>query len=249
MLEECLEGDMLRLAVQPIVTAGDSLPVAYEALLRSDHACLTTPIAVLRAAESMGMLSSIGAVVTRCADAWMDALPYPTKLFMNLHPAEFADPRSLRQRLTPLRAQADRLVIEITERARIVEIDGWQESVDWLRENGFALALDDLGAGYSSLSMLAELSPQYVKVDMSIVRNINGDSRKQRLVDLLCRFVETTDARVIAEGVETPDEAEALRACGVHLLQGYLFGRPAFDLGPHIGPPSESRAFGAPKSS
>ena len=99
---------------------------------------------------------------------------------------------------------------------------------------GFAIAVDDLGAGYSSLSVLAELQPSFIKVDMSIVRGIDCDPRKQRLVDLLCRFADATDATLIAEGVETGEEAAALRECGAHLLQGYLFGKPSSELSPTI---------------
>jgi len=97
-------------------------------------------------------------------------------------------------------------------------------------EMGFSIAVDDLGAGYSSLSVLAELQPRFIKVDMSIVRGIDTEPRKQRLVDLLTRFAEATGATLIAEGVETTEEAEALRSCGAHWLQGYLFGRPSAEL-------------------
>ena len=82
----------------------------------------------------------------------------------------------------------------------------------------------------SSLSVLAELQPSYIKVDMSIVRGVDHEPQKRRLVELLCRFAEATDALLVAEGVETDEEAETLRAIGAHLLQGYLFGRPSLQL-------------------
>jgi len=122
------------------------------------------------------------------------------------------------------------VVLEITERSRLQGIEAWDESVERVTAMGFAIAVDDLGAGYSSLSVLAELQPSFIKVDMSIVRGIDCDPRKQRLVDLLTRFAEATDATLIAEGVEAQDEASALRVCGAHLLQGYLFGKPSTEL-------------------
>ena len=98
-----------------------------------------------------------------------------------------------------------------------------QPAQEAARPNVVLIYVDDLGAGYSSLSVLAELQPAYVKVDMSIVRNIDTDSRKQRLVDLLVRFADATDATLVAEGVETEAEAAALRDCGAHLLQGTAY--------------------------
>ena len=99
---------------------------------------------------------------------------------------------------------------------------------------GWATAVDDLGAGYSSLSVLAELQPQYIKVDMSIVRNIDREARKRRLMEMLYRFSDATGSSLVAEGVETEDEEATVRACGAPLMQGYLFGRPQLELAPHL---------------
>ena len=90
--------------------------------------------------------------------------------------------------------------------------------------------MDDLGSGYSALSMLAELQPDFLKVDMSIVRDVDTDTHKRRLVDLLCSFAEATDSRVVAEGVETKTEALALEEAGVQMMQGYLYGMPETEM-------------------
>jgi len=230
MLSECLSGPDIRLAIQPIVAANDSTVVAFEALLRSSHAVLNGPLPVLKAAERHDMIAEVATVVADRAAAWLATIPPPLMLFVNLHPDELAEPQGLSERLACLTPWADRVVLEITERSKLQGIDHWEDTVELLSDMGFALALDDLGAGYSSLSMLAELRPRYVKVDMSIVRGIDSDPRKRRLVDLLCRFSDATEATLIAEGVETEGEAEALRQCGAHLLQGYLLGRPSLDL-------------------
>jgi EAL domain-containing protein (putative c-di-GMP-specific phosphodiesterase class I) len=154
------------------------------------------------------------------------------KLFMNLHPDELASPAGVCERLVALQPWAHRVVLEITERSRLQGIEAWEDSVDAVTKMGFSIAVDDLGAGYSSLSVLAELQPRHIKVDMSIVRGIDSEPRKQRLVALLCRFADATGANLIAEGVETQEEAAALRICGAHMLQGYLFGRPSLSLPP-----------------
>ena len=95
---------------------------------------------------------------------------------------------------------------------------------------GFQIAVDDLGSGYAALNMLAELQPHFMKVDMSIVRNVHQDEHKRRLVDLLCSFAEATDSEVVAEGVETKEEAAALADAGVDLMQSYLYGEPSLTL-------------------
>jgi EAL domain-containing protein (putative c-di-GMP-specific phosphodiesterase class I) len=229
-LNECIEGDFLRLAVQPIVAAGDGRVVAYEALMRSSHPLLRGPLDILRAAEKYGMLHALSSVLADAAEKLAAALPPGPQLFMNLHPSELADPGNLAQRIAGLRRFAGRMVLEITERSHVLDFAAWRESTALLRDAGFSIAVDDLGAGYSSLSVLAELKPQYIKVDMSIVRDIHRDGHKHRLAELLCGFASTTGATLVAEGVETEDEARILRACGAHLLQGYLFGHPSIEV-------------------
>lgn len=229
-LIECFEEDHLRLAIQPIVTAADRTEVhAYEALLRSSHLQMRTPPAIIGAAERTGMLMPLADRVASRASEWLVQLPPSVKLFVNLHPAELGHPGLLQERWQPASAHAERIVVEITERSRVLDFDAWRQSTSALRDLGFAIAVDDLGAGYSSLSVLAELKPEYIKVDMSIVRGVDTDLHKRRLVELLGEFAITTEARLIAEGVETEAEAEALRGCGAELLQGYLFGKPGFD--------------------
>jgi EAL domain-containing protein (putative c-di-GMP-specific phosphodiesterase class I) len=230
MLEECLAGEDVQIALQPILHAPDGGVFAYEALLRSRHPTLNGPMPVLRAAEQHGMLGRVAEVVVNRVERWMHQLPEHVRLFMNLHPDELADPVSLTSRLLPLEPWANRIVLEITERSRLQGLDSWEQSVEAVTDMGFSVAVDDLGAGYSSLSVLAELQPSYIKVDMSIVRGVDHEPQKRRLVELLCRFAEATDALLVAEGVETPEEAAVLRDIGAHLLQGYLFGRPSLTL-------------------
>ncbi len=230
MLEECLAGEDVQIALQPILSAPDGEIYAYEALLRSTHPTLNGPMPVLRAAELHGMLAEVAEVVVNRVHRWMERLPDHVRLFMNLHPDELADPEGVVNRLRPLEPWARRIILEITERSRLQGLDQWERSVDAVTEMGFSIAVDDLGAGYSSLSVLAELQPSYIKVDMSIVRGVDHEPQKRRLVELLCRFAEATDALLVAEGVETPEEAATLKEIGAHLLQGYLFGRPSLTL-------------------
>ena len=225
-LRDCFANDLLQLALQPILTASERRIVAFEALLRSRHPALSSPCSILQASERQGQLGLLGAAVAQRAEQWLRRLPPNVKLFVNLHPTELGDPDGLTSRLGILAPQAGRVVLEITERSEVMNVEAWEESTNRLCEMGFSLAVDDLGAGYSSLSVLAALKPQFIKIDMSIIRGVDRDRHKRSLVELLCRFGEATCAQVIAEGIETEAEADAVSAVGVHLVQGYLYGRP-----------------------
>jgi EAL domain-containing protein (putative c-di-GMP-specific phosphodiesterase class I)/CheY-like chemotaxis protein len=226
-LVELLASDRVQLALQPIVRAGgDRRVVACEALLRSSDPVLIGPAEVLAAAERHAMISELAEVVVARAADWLEKLSRDLLLFINLHPLELADADALAARLASLEPHAHRVVLEITERSSLYGVDGWERSVAAITGRGFSVAVDDLGAGYSSLSILAELQPRYIKVDMSITRDVDSIPRKQRLFDLLCRFADATDALLVAEGIESEAEARAVMECGAHLMQGYHFGKP-----------------------
>jgi EAL domain-containing protein (putative c-di-GMP-specific phosphodiesterase class I) len=226
-LEECLGEQVLTLALQPIVTAGARSLFAYEALLRSSHPVLDSPARVMAAAEAHDRLDRIADVVAYRAATVLNCLPADINLFINVHPGELADVERVQARFEPLTAWAKRIVVEITERSDLLQIINWRRAIDFLIGAGFRLAVDDLGSGYNSLSVLAELQPAFVKADMSIVRNVDRDERKQRLVELLSRFVKATNAQLIVEGIESEAEAETVCRLGADLLQGYLFGKPS----------------------
>ncbi len=228
-VSECLSGSYLRLALQPLVCSESGRVVAREALLRSTHKQYRSPLTILHGCETHGLIDQLGEVVVACAAEWLERLPSHEMLFINLHPEELGDTQGLCRRMEVLQPQASRVAIEITERQSLDKISGWESTIEAMVGRGFAVAVDDLGAGYNSLSVLAGLQPRYLKTDMSIVRDIDRSPRKQRLVELLSRFAVATDALLVAEGVETAEEAETLRACGAHLLQGFYFGKPELD--------------------
>ncbi len=227
---ECLAGNFLRLALQPIFDLGCQTPVAYEALLRSGHPEFTGPLSVLRAVEEHELVHELGDKVVELARGWLAQLPTDKLLFINLHPLELDDAERLGTRLRRLQEWSGRVVIEITERQSLDSIDDWESAIETLADQGIPIAVDDLGAGYNSLSVLADLQPRFLKADMSIVRACNESPRKQRLIELLCRFAESTSAELIAEGIEADAEIETLKSCGAHYLQGYRLGRPSFDI-------------------
>jgi EAL domain-containing protein (putative c-di-GMP-specific phosphodiesterase class I) len=144
---------------------------------------------------------------------------------MNIHPRDLLDDE-LYDRRTALGQVASRIALEITERARLDEVRDLTPRIAALRKMGFKIAVDDLGAGYSGLTSFARLEPEIVKIDMSLVRDIEREPMQSKLVASLASLCKDTNRLVVAEGVETMDERDALIACGCDLLQGYLFARP-----------------------
>ena len=230
MFTECVDGDLLRLAVQPIVRPGSGEVVAVECLLRSLHPRLDGPMSVIDAVERSSRVPELGSVVNRLAVAVLEKVPAPLVVFVNTHPAQFAGPEVV-ESFAPLLPWAPRVVLEITERAPLADFLGAEAALLALCSQGFRIAVDDIGSGYNSLSVLAELRPSYIKADMSIVRNVHLDARKQRLLQLLASFASATGAELIAEGVESAEEAAMSASCGAHLFQGFHLGRPQLDPG------------------
>ena len=127
----------------------------------------------------------------------------------------------------PLARVADRVVLEITERQHLEEILDLDERIRTLRDLGFRIAVDDLGAGYSSLSSFAELAPDLVKLDMSLVREVHLHPAKHRLVASLIEICGELGVDLVAEGIETEAERDHLAGLGCDLMQGFFFGRPS----------------------
>lgn len=215
----------LWLAYQPIVSWQDRRIFGYEALLRTAEPTLARPDHVLSAAERLGRLPDLGRAVRAHVAATAPEAPPGAALFMNLHAADLEDDE-LYLPGSPLSQIAHRVVLEITERASLERLKDVKARATSLRQLGFRIAIDDLGAGYAGLSSFALLEPEVAKLDMSIVRGIDTEGKKQSIVRSMARLCDELGVAVISEGVETPAERSTLADLGCDLLQGYLFARP-----------------------
>jgi EAL domain-containing protein (putative c-di-GMP-specific phosphodiesterase class I)/ActR/RegA family two-component response regulator len=216
----------LWMAYQPIVRAETGSIFAYEALLRSEEPLLPHPGAVLKAAEQASRIHHLGRVVrARIAADFARNGPADVILFVNLHPEDLVDP-TLYEPSEPLAGSATRVVLEVTERASLENIRDVTGSVARLRTLGFRFALDDLGAGYAGLTSFTQLEPEFVKLDMSIVRDVHQSSTKQKVIRSMVQLCHDMGKEIVAEGVEKPEERDALLDLGCDLLQGYLFAKP-----------------------
>ena len=216
----------LYMAFQPIVSWVDREIVAYEALVRTEEPTLARPDLLFSAAERLDMVIPMGRAIRSKVAEEVAKAPAGVSIFVNVHANELADPE-LYAADTPLARVADRIVLEITERWSLDRFGDVRERIKLLRSLGFRVAVDDLGAGYAGLTSFAHLRPEIVKLDMSLIRGVNDDPTRQHLIRSLNGVCRDLGIRVVAEGVETREERDALIALGSDLFQGYLFGKPA----------------------
>jgi EAL domain-containing protein (putative c-di-GMP-specific phosphodiesterase class I) len=180
---------------------------------------------VLDAAERLDAVFRVGRLIRGCAARLFEQAPAESILFLNLHPRDLTDPELLDEE-APLTQMADRVVLEITERASLAGIHDVKDHVAVLRARGYRLAVDDLGAGYAGLTSFALLEPDVVKIDASLARNVDTNRMKQKVVASMTSLCEEMEMAIVVEGVEKPAERDALVELGCDLFQGYLFARP-----------------------
>jgi EAL domain-containing protein (putative c-di-GMP-specific phosphodiesterase class I) len=214
------------MAFQPIVSLSTRSIFGYEALLRSAEPLLPTPGDVLDAAERLGATHALGRAVRAFAAHSRMRMSEDWLLFVNLHPSDILDPE-LTNPDSPLVDNAERVVLEITERAPLSSLEEVRARSSELRQLGFRIAVDDLGAGYAGLTSFAVLDPDIVKLDMKLVRGIESSIVKRKLVGSVAALCKEMQMLLVAEGVETVTERDVLCDLGCDLFQGYLFARPA----------------------
>jgi EAL domain-containing protein (putative c-di-GMP-specific phosphodiesterase class I) len=217
--------ESLWMAYQPIVRVSDRSLFGYEALLRSEVKALPHPGAVLDAAERLGHLDDLGRRVRGAVCASIPATAALPLFFVNLHSQDLMDDTLLSSE-SSLSAFAARVVLEITERASLDGVKDPRGRVAELRRMGFRIAIDDLGAGYAGLTSFATLEPEFVKLDMSLVRDVDKNPTKKKLVRSMTSLCRDLGMLVVAEGVETLAERDVLVEAGCDLLQGYLLAKP-----------------------
>ena len=218
---------------QPIVyTSNPERILAYECLLRStDHDGNTIyPDRLFGVARSTDLLSRLDLAARLLAVSGASKYHVRTKLFINYDPSAIDDPeRSLRSTLRALQSEGftpDQVVFEMVETSE-KDTKHLLNIVTFLKSRGFKVALDDLGCGYNSLSLLPQLRPEYIKLNIDFIRGIDKDPYRGSLVAKLLDLVKSLGIKTIAEGVETKSEWRWALQHGADYAQGYLFARPA----------------------
>ena len=224
------------MAFQPIVDVHTGQVYAYEALARGSE---NQPAAWLLAqvTDKQRYAFDQRCRVTAIATAARLGLAETgARLAINFMPGAVYSPAAcLKLTLETARRLSfplDRLIFEITESEEVADPGHLAAIAREYRRHGFQMAIDDFGAGYSGLNLLAEVGADLVKLDMALIRNISERPKAIAIVDAMVQLCDRLSTGLIAEGVETREEYETLRRCGVRLMQGYLLARPAFEALP-----------------
>lgn len=234
-LRRALAGDEMRVYLQPKFDAASGVVTGAEALVRWEHPRrgLVSPAEFIPLAEKTGLIGDLTdwmlEQVCRLCASWRSAGLDPVPVSVNIPASSFIS-RGLVERIDELlqaySLPAHSLVLEVTESLLVRDMEHCIARMHDLRGRGIALSLDDFGTGYSSLSYLKMMPLDELKLDRSFVTDIGVAGRNQALIAALIALAQTLDLSVVAEGVETPDQAQVLSAMGCRTHQGYLYGKP-----------------------
>lgn len=236
----------IAMAFQPIVDVETGRAFAYEALVRgangegADQVLAQVTDENRYAFDQQCRVAAIeGAVAAGILDAG-------ARLSINFLPNAVYSPAACIQ-LTLKTARAtgfptDALIFEFTEGEEMVDTDHVKTIVETYRQMGFSTAIDDFGAGHAGLGLLARFQTDFIKLDMALIRDLDTSLPRRLIVDAVLRMARSLSITVIAEGIETPAEYDALRSLGVRYIQGYLLARPGFRTLPRVDLPGRSQA-------
>jgi EAL domain-containing protein (putative c-di-GMP-specific phosphodiesterase class I) len=208
---------------QPIYLFQKNIVVGFESLARFAARPEQPPDVWFKEAALVGLGPELEAAAIALALQGLDRLPEEVYVSINVAPATI-----LSGAIVGIleRAPLERIVVEVTEHVSISEYSGFARVLKPLRERGLRLAVDDAGAGYASFRHIIELEPDLIKLDISLIRDIDSKRSRRALAAALIRFAEETGSKIISEGVETEAELDTLRQLGVNKVQGFLIGRP-----------------------
>lgn len=223
-VKRALARGRLTMEFQPIVELATMSVVAFEAFARFSGGPEATPESWFAAAHLVGLGTELELLALRSALDALELLPPGVALAVNLGPSAICSPKAL---AVLQQAGAGRVVVELTEHEPVQDYAALVQAAAALREAGCQLAVDDTGAGFSSLAHIAKLRPDLIKLDKWIVRGLGSDETKRALATALLYVARSLHAKVVAEGVETAEDLLAARELGLELAQGYYLGRPS----------------------
>lgn len=216
---------------QPVVDLKTQKIFAYEALARTKSPDFDGPLAMFAAAVAENLTGELGRVLRSMALDGCQGHP----LFLNIHPAELNE-KWVVQPDDPIFQHSEDVYLEITEAVPLSHFRLCKDMLAEVRGRGVHLVVDDLGAGYSNLKYIADLHPRVVKLDRGLIAGLARNTRLYKLVAGIVRLCGELDSKVVAEGIETEEELDAVIAAGARYAQGYLLARPAYPPPPIIWP-------------
>ena len=222
-IREMIRERQMRVVFQPIVELDDGEVFAYEALVRPTTDTFKDPPSMFKAAVDSHCCGELGRLIRGMAVRTCAS----KRLFLNIHPNELNEGWLVRPD-DAIFQHTGNVYLEITESVPLSHFRLCRSILGEVRGKGINLVVDDLGAGYSNLKYIADLAPEVVKLDRELIAGLTKTSRLQRLVAAIVRMCSDLGAQVVAEGIETIEELEAVQGSGVHYGQGYYLARPAY---------------------
>ncbi len=232
-LKEILDEERLVIYFQPIIDLKKMAIYGYECLargLKKDNSIMN-PGEMFRIANATGMLFNLDRQCRIQAINFSKKYQLEGKIFINFTPNAIYNPefclKTTLEAMKKVEIEPDRVVFEVIETEKVQNVAHLSHIFKYYRENGVKVALDDVGSGYSTLLILSELKPDYIKIDMELVRNIDKDSAKKVIVKSLVEVAKDLAIQPLAEGIETREELEVISSMGINIVQGYFFGKPS----------------------
>jgi len=231
-LKKIIDNEEIYSLFQPIVKLPEYKIIGYEALSRGPgRGEFERPDKLFKIAYESNLVIELERLCRKKALAAACNMKPNRVLFLNIEPDSVNDPE-LRQiaashLLIDSSLNPNRIVLEVTERAAITNFSAFRSALEYFRALGFKIAIDDGGAGYATLESMVELKPDFIKLDMSLIKNIDTDDVKQQLVKALISFGKETNVKMLAEGIETKAELKTLLEMDIRLGQGYVFAYPS----------------------
>ncbi|GAA0199143.1 hypothetical protein GCM10009123_03090 [Kangiella japonica] len=223
-IRKVISNGSLLVKLQPVVNLKNGEIIGYEVLSRINQG-KWAPQKFFESAVYAGLSEEATNKVLELAQETLSKLPSNTNLSVNITP-DLLTNNSFMSSLASSGLSLERLVLEITEHSLIDDYNVVTKILAPLREKGLRIAVDDAGAGYSSLRHVIALKPDFVKLDMTLTRDIHSDKTKQALMKALMSFAKERKFELVTEGIETIKELRVLQSIGVRAGQGYLFDKP-----------------------
>lgn len=234
-LRNIINNNLLRTVFQPIVSLQTGDVIGYEALTRGPAGSqYLNPELLFSAAKTHDLLWDLEILCRANAIKTFSSFKSDKLLFLNVDPDVIRDEHFIKGFTKDLLAEYNvspmSLIFEITEKTSIDNYTHFNEVINYYKSQGYKIAIDDVGTGYSGLTTIANTRPYYIKMDMSLISNITRDNYKKAIVKSFVEFANTTNTKIIAEGIEDICDLHTLIEIGVHYGQGYLINRPADGL-------------------
>ena len=232
-LEYIIVNNDINMVYQPLVDLADLSILGYEALARVQNAGFLSNTEILFSyAVETDMLLDLERICRTNAIVNIPEKLNGRKLFLNSSAKGIYDPEFKSSKfdkfLNEHGMSNEDVVIEITERLAVSDYNAFTTAIKILKDKGYKIAIDDMGAGYSSLRTIAEIKPDFLKYDMALIRDIHQNLIKKDLLETLIPFTERLGANIIAEGIETEDEYKVLKSLGIKYGQGFYFAKPSY---------------------